>query len=372
MRVLAISSYGGLGGSELSLSAFLEHRPADVDARALLVSDGGLRARLAALGIPVAVASGYEGRPTARRLGRFTRSLLRLLSRDRPDVIWAMGQKGALLAAPAAHRARLPLVWHKVDFSWDRTLAVPVAAVSDGVVAVSEAAAEALGPLRPARLLGVVWPPVTLDPALAARPDPARPAIGTLARLVPYKGHHHILAAAALLLPEFPGLRVVLAGPAAREYPDYPRELERRAAQLGLAERVELPGFASAPEVLERLSVFVNATYRDEQGFGLEGLSGAMLEASWVGVPVVATRGGGTAEGVLDGETGTLVEPASPTALAAAIAPYLRDPELAARTGAAGRRFARERFAPAAASRRLFELIGSVVQRSSGCGTTRM
>jgi glycosyltransferase involved in cell wall biosynthesis len=362
MRVLAVSSYGGLGGSELSFAAFLEHRPSEVEARALLVADGGLRQRVAELGIAVAVASGYDGRPTARRLGRFSRSLLALIARDRPEVIWAMGQKGALLAAPAAHRARLPLVWHKVDFSWDSTLAMPVAALCDGVVAVSEAAAEALGPLRAARLLGVVGPPVTLAPALAAHPDPARPAIGTLGRLVPYKGHHHILAAAALLAPEFPELRVVLAGPPAGEYPGYPRELERRAAELGLAERVELPSFVPAPEVLERLSVFVNATFRDEQGFGLEGLSGAMLEASWVGVPVVATRGGGTAEGMIDGETGTLVESPTAAALAAAIAPYLRDPELAARTGAAGRRFARERFAPAAASRRLFELIGSVVR----------
>lgn len=362
MRVLAISSYGGLGGSELSFAAFLEHRPPEVEARALLVSDGGLRGRVAELGIPVAVAAGYEGRPTARRLGRFTRSLLALIAGDRPDAIWAMGQKAALLAAPAAHSAHLPLVWHKVDFSWDRSLAMPVAALSDGVVAVSEAAAEALGPLRLGRLLGVVGPPVTLDAALAANPDPARPAIGTLGRLVPYKGHHHILAAAALLLPEFPELRVVLAGPPAGEYPGYPRELERLAAELGMAERVELPGFVAAADVLERLSVFVNATFRDEQGFGLEGLSGAMLEASWVGVPVVAVRGGGTAEGVLDGETGTLIESPTDAALAAAIAPYLRDPRLAARTGDAGRRFARERFAPEAASRRLFELIGSVVR----------
>jgi glycosyltransferase involved in cell wall biosynthesis len=361
MRVLAISSYGGLGGSELSFAAFLEHRPPEVEARALLVADGGLRERVAELSIPMAVASGYEGRPTAQRLARFSRSLLPLLARDRPDVIWAMGQKGALLAAPAARLARVPLVWHKVDFSWDRALAAPVATLSDGVVAVSQAAAEAVGPLRRARLLGVVGPPVMLDPTLK-RPDPAWPTIGTLGRLVPYKGHHHILAAAALLLPDFPELRVVLAGPPAGEYPGYPQELERRAAELGLSERTELPGFVPASQALGRLSVFVNATFRDDRGFGLEGLSGAMLEASWLGVPVVATRGGGTAEGVLDGETGTLVESATPAALAAAIAPYLRDRELAARTGAAGRRFARARFAPAAASRRLFELIGSVVR----------
>jgi glycosyltransferase involved in cell wall biosynthesis len=88
-----------------------------------------------------------------------------------------------------------------------------------------------------------------------------------------------------------------------------------------------------------------------------------MLEASWAGIPVVATRGGGTAEGLLDGETGTLADSDGPVALAEAIRPYLSDPELARRTGAAGRRFARERFHPEAVSRRLFELLAVLARR---------
>jgi glycosyltransferase involved in cell wall biosynthesis len=362
MRVLALSSYGGTGGSELTFAAFLEHRPQHVEARALLVSDGPLTEVLAGIGIETAAGTGYEGRPTAAALGRFARSLGGLLDRDRPDVVWAMGQKGALLAAAACRAKGVPLVWHKVDFSWDRSLAKPVALAVDGVVAVSEAVAEALGPLR-GKLLGVVWPPVTLDPQLRASPDPEAPAIGTLGRLVPYKGHHLIVRAAALLADEFPSLRVVLAGDTAPQYPGYRGSLLELAADSGLGERVEVPGFLPAPEVLGRLNVFVNATYRDEDGFGLEGLSGAMLEASWAGIPVVATRGGGTAEGLVDGETGTLIDTASPEALAGAIGPYLRDPDLAARAGAAGRDFAHARFAPNVASKRLFDLLAKVTPR---------
>ena len=362
MRVLALSSYGGTGGSELTFAAFIRHRPAHVDVRALALGPGELARVLSEQGTPTAVARGYEGRPTARRLGRFTRSLLPLLERERPDVIWAMAQKAALMAAPAARLAGVPLVWHKVDFSWDSSLAIPVAAAVDGVVGVSNAAVAALGPLRERRLLGVVGPPITLDPALAASPDPARPAIGTLGRLVPYKGHHLLIEAGAQLRERYADLRVVLAGSPAPEYPDYPERLERLARELGMTDAVELPGFVPATEVLPRLSVYVNATFRDEEGFGLEGLSGAMLEASWVGLPVVATRGGGTAEGVVDGETGTLVDGSDPRALAAAIGAYLDDPELSARTGAAGRRFAQERFAPERASRRLFELLAAVAR----------
>jgi glycosyltransferase involved in cell wall biosynthesis len=365
MKVLAISSYGGLGGSELSFATFLEHRPPEVDARALVVGDGGLPGLLAEDGLRPRVALGYEGRPTAARLSRFTRSLLRLLDDERPDLIWAMAQKATLLSLPAARLRRVPIVWHKVDFSWDRELAVPVAAAVDGVVSVSAAASEVLGPLRGRRLLGVVGPPVTLDEAVDVRPNAERPTIGTLGRLVPYKGHHDIIEAAALLRPEFPTLRVVLAGAEAPEYPGYRASLLGLARERGLAGDLELPGFEPALDVLSRLTVFVNATYRDPSGFGLEGLSGAMLEASWAGLPVVATRGGGTSEGVIDGQTGTLLHERGPEGLAAALAPYLRDPALAARAGQAGRRFARARFAPEPAARRLFGFLSLVVHTRS-------
>ena len=83
-----------------------------------------------------------------------------------------------------------------------------------------------------------------------------------------------------------------------------------------------------------------------------------MLEASWAGVPVVATGGGGTGEGVMDGRTGTLV-PEAARLIADAVADYLRDRGLAARTGSAGMEFARARCAPEPASRRLFELLAA-------------
>jgi glycosyltransferase involved in cell wall biosynthesis len=75
-----------------------------------------------------------------------------------------------------------------------------------------------------------------------------------------------------------------------------------------------------------------------------EGLSNVLLESMAAGVPVVATRVGGTPEAVEHGETGLLVAPADPQGLAEAIAGLLRNPELAARLAAAGRRSVRERF----------------------------
>jgi glycosyltransferase involved in cell wall biosynthesis len=367
MRILAVSSYGELGGAELSLAAFAAHRPADVELRALLVSGGGLSELLLELGVPVWTGSGYEGRPTPARLARFTRRFDALMASWPPDVVWATGQKAALLCAPACRRRGVALAWHKVDFSWDRILARPLAAAATGVVAVSSAVTEALGPWQGRRPIYIVGPPVQLGEDVVSQPDPRHPCIGTLARLVPYKGHHFIIEAAARLSEEFPCLRTVLAGGEAAEYPGYRDELVSLARRRGLEDRVELPGFVRPVDRLLRdLTVFVNATYRDTEGFGLEGLSGAMLEASWAGVPVVATRGGGTAEGVLDGRTGTLVDRADPEELAAAIAPYLRDAELRQRTGHEARNFTHLRFAPAAVAERLYAALANISRVPGG------
>ena len=353
MRVLFVAPYGVVGGAELSLFTFLGLAPADVEVRALLVTDGPLRERLAGLGVPAWVASGYDGPPDPRRVGRFTRSLVGLLDRWRPDVVWALGPKGALLAAPGCRLRGVPVVWHKVDLSWDRELAKPLAAAVDGVIAVSDGAAAALGPLR-GKLLAIVPPPVTLARDLAAPLDGPL-TIGTLARGAPYKGHERIVRAAALLSAEFPGLRVLASCGPVEEYPGHRESLLALAGELGLGGRVELPQWVDdRVDLLRELTVFVTATYRDESGFGFEGLSTAMLEAAWAGLPVVASAGGGTAEGLIEEETGRLVPEADPALLAEAIGPYLRDPALRVRTGAAARAFARERFAPEVVAPKLF------------------
>jgi glycosyltransferase involved in cell wall biosynthesis len=366
MKLLVVSSYGGLGGAELALAEFLRNRPPNVEAAALLIEDGPLRGRLQQRGISTWVAEGYSGRPSPLQLARFTRSLLGLLEQTDPDVVWGNGLKAAYMAVPACRLKRVPLVWLKVDFSLDAVLTRPLAAAVDGVVAVSNAVAAGLGPLRARRLLAVIGPPIRLPRDLHLVPRRRPPTIGTLASLIPIKGQRHIIEAAGLLSQEFPDLKVVLAGAASSDYPDYPEELRRVAERVGMAAGVELSGFVDeVSEVLKRLTVLVNATYRDDHGFGREGLGAAVLEASWAGLPVVVTTGGGSCEAVRDGLTGTLVDPEDPAALARAIAPYLRDPELARATGEAGQRFVREHFSPETLSRRLFGTLSEAAERGS-------
>ena len=356
LRVLAISSYGGVGGSELATVDFIAHRPPGVEVDALLVSGGQMQSLLE---VPTWVAHGYVGRPGPDELRRFTRSLVPLLRERRPDVVWAVGSKAALLSAAACRITRTKIVWHKVDFAWDRQLTRPIGLAVDGVTAVSHALVDALGPLRERRYLGRVTPPLRLAREVAPLDGGAPPTIGTVARLVPYKGIHHMLRAGALLAEEFPDLRVVIAGGAAREYPDYPAKLEALAHELGMRERVELLGHVhDVAGVYDRIGVFLSATYLDDEGFGLEGLGAGILEASWARRPVVVARAGGSVEAVEDGVSGTLVDSAEPAALAAGVRPYLRDPDLARRTGTAGREYALRRgIEPREASARMFDLL---------------
>jgi glycosyltransferase involved in cell wall biosynthesis len=70
----------------------------------------------------------------------------------------------------------------------------------------------------------------------------------------------------------------------------------------------------------------------------------AAVEAEAMEVPVVATSVGGVPEAVNNNETGILVPPNDPNAVAVAIAKLLNDPELAARLGKAGREYVRANY----------------------------
>lgn len=351
---------GQLGGAELAALTLLEHAPPDVRLEAFVLAPGPAVARLEALGVAVSVDT-LVGRPSPQRAARFHRAFRRLLARLDPDVILAVGIKPTFLCVAGARMARIPIVWQKVDFAYDGRFAGSLARICSGVVPASEAVAAAV---PDGRVLGVVPPPVRLPESYRAAGNPAPPAIGSAGMLVPYKGHEHVIEAAARLSESVPDLRVLIAGGPTPAAPGYESELHDAANRWDVAERVELMGHVDRIEdVLDRLSVFVSATHRDEKGFGHEGMGAAMLEASWAGLPVVATSGGGAPEAVRDGVTGTLVPPAEPERLAEAIGRYLGDPAAAREAGEAGARFAREHFRPASLGPRLFELLREAARR---------
>jgi glycosyltransferase involved in cell wall biosynthesis len=178
-----------------------------------------------------------------------------------------------------------------------------------------------------------------------------RPLVLTLARLDWQKGLPYLLQAAAMV----PEAIFLLAG-------DGPERaaLETQAQALNLNDRVVFLGFRDdIPDLLAACDMFVLPSL-------VEGFPLAVMEAAAAGKPVIATAIGGTEEAVLHGETGLLVPPADPTALAAAVRNLLADPALAGRLAAAGKARAQREFAAETMVRRVTEVYEEVLAAREG------
>jgi glycosyltransferase involved in cell wall biosynthesis len=109
--------------------------------------------------------------------------------------------------------------------------------------------------------------------------------------------------------------------------------IERRSAELGIAERVRFAGPMALDDLLPR--------YREYDLFVLptlpgEGIPRVLLEAMAAGLPVVTTRVAGIPSLIRDGENGLLVDAPSPDAVAAAVERIVASPELRRRLIAGG------------------------------------
>jgi sugar transferase (PEP-CTERM/EpsH1 system associated) len=161
--------------------------------------------------------------------------------------------------------------------------------------------------------------------------------IGTVGRLDAVKDQLGLIEAFCCLRQQLPQwrdrLRLVLVGEGAQR-----KALEAKITSAGLASYVQLLGNRTdVAALLGEFDIFALSSIA-------EGMPGALLEAMAAGLPVVATRVGGVGEVVVDGVTGTLVEPGNPAALAQALRGYVEDESRRAEHGCAGRQHVEQRF----------------------------
>ena len=162
------------------------------------------------------------------------------------------------------------------------------------------------------------------------------PLAGYVGRIERRKGLEDLLAAAAIIVRDNAAVRFVIAGVA--NDANYMTAIEDLASSLGIRDRVLFIGYRDdVPRVLSQLSVSVLPSLS-------EGLSNTLLESMAAGAPMVATRVGGSAEAMRDGENGLLIEPSDPQSLAGAIKTLLHDSALASRLGSAARQTIVDRF----------------------------
>lgn len=289
----------------------------EVRAEGIAVHDLGKRARWDALGALI-------------RLGRLVRS-------RRPDAVLAYMNLANLYSAALRWIAPgIPVVWGirsaMSDFrayDWTSSLGSGLEVLASrapaAIVANSEAARrQCVGRGMDGRRLLVI--PNGID-CEAFRPDPAgrervrrgwgvpagAPLVGTIARLDPVKGHPTFLRAAALLAAAREDVRFVCVGDGP---PEYRSELSRLAGELGLGARLTWAGPCKADAALHgALDVSVLSSDAGES------FPNVIAEAMACGVPCVATDSGDASRIV--GDTGVVVAPGDPAALAAGISGLL-------------------------------------------------
>lgn len=238
----------------------------------------------------------------------------------RPRAVFVHHMGPLLYGGAAAMLARVPRLVHVEHDAWhyaeagSRTLMRWCArAFRPKLVAVSDQVARTLGEIVPGRAIRVVAPGIDTERFLPASRrearrrlgcDPDATLVGSAGRLVPVKGHVHLIDALASLPAT---VKAVIAG-------DGPERdaLLGRAAERGVADRLHLLGHRDDLETFyPALDLFCLPSLA-------EGLPRTVLEAQSCGVPVAASDVGGLQQAICP-SSGRLVPAGDPARLAAAI-----------------------------------------------------
>src|SRR5678815_3546674 len=159
------------------------------------------------------------------------------------------------------------------------------------------------------------------------------PVIGNVAALVPHKGQHYLIDAAAIAVRQVPDARFVIVGEG-----ELHGALEEHIRHKHLERHVFLAGFRTdVIELTKAFDLFVMSSIT-------EGMCTALVDAMAASKAAVATSVGGIPEVMVDGETGFLVPPRDHAAMADRIVFLLKNADFRAQMGAAALARARERF----------------------------
>jgi glycosyltransferase involved in cell wall biosynthesis len=373
MRIVHLTASAFFGGPERQMLGLASALPSDYASTFLSFSEGG-RCRPF---LTAARAAGFDAAELASYAPNFRASIRELsafLRGNFADALVTHGYKSNLLGRSAARRTGIPVVSVSRGWTGENLKVRCYEAMDrvhlrfmDRVVCVSGRQAEKV------RQAGVAPERVRVIRNAArlrafSDPDPAAgerlrelaggdgPIVLAAGRLSPEKGFDTLVEATARLTHAVPTARVTLFG----EGPERPR-LERRAAELGIRDRFVMPGFRDDLDaLLPWADVLVLPSLT-------EGLPNVALEASAAGVPVVASAVGGTPEVVVNGQTGFLVPPGDPTALAGRIGDLLVRPDWARAFGTAGRQRMEEHFSFEGQARAYRSLFDELVRSPAVC-----
>ena len=308
---------------ELAIMSGLVKRGHRVHALVSGWNDGDFPARLDAAGIPYTVA--FTGKITARKpawmfdtlrhLPGARRNARRLVRALHPDVVIACN-RDALVLLTGVFRG-VPVLYHVHEALTPAWVTV-LSRIAERFVTVSRSTAERL------LVAGVGQDRVTVAPNGVARLGSAHPrteryppVVGICGQVGPWKGHDDLFDALSLVASRGISFDVRVFG---RGDDDYIASLNERAESGGLAGRIQWMGFEVDTDRMYAGLDLLAVPSRSDDPFPT-----TVLEAGVRGLPVIGTLKGGIPEMIDDGETGFLVPPQDPAALADALSLILVD-----------------------------------------------
>lgn len=384
-RILYAHHVAALGGAEISLSELLRglDRTRFVP-RAVLPGPGLLTERLQALNVPVDFLPLRRFKRTCHPLTlvryavnwAFTvPRLAAYIRHHRCDLVHANSTHAQLYVGPAARLAGRPCLWHVRDRLPFACLGRWLSRFSTGIIAVSQAVAEELITAGiPRQKVVTLWngvDPEVFHPSVAGitlRQELGVPpeafVVVLAAQLVPWKGQRLLLEAAPELLRQVPSAYLLLVGEDLfSDHPGYRAELQARAVELGLTERLFFLGYRrDMPAVLAAADVVVCAS-------AWEPFGRTLIEAMSLGKPVVTTDAGGPRDIVVPGETGRLIPVGDAAALATALIELAQDPDRVRAMGRQGRERVLKHFSLAEHVRRMEEVYALTLSHRPRMGS---
>ena len=299
---------------------------------------------------------------------RALRALVALMRAERPDIVHAHMPISGFLARVAARIAgvrRVAYTCHGFLFNqpsrWERRAASLLlewlgGRLTDTYMTVSSEEADDARRLlisRRAIAIGNGRDPALFHPDPAARArlrtelgtPPDRVVVVAISRLVRHKGYPELVLA-------MDGLDAELWVVGERLPSDRGEDMDAYFAASSLGDRLRRLGYREdIPAILAAADIFALPSH-------FEGLPMSIIEAMLTALPVVATDIRGPREQVVHGETGLLVPPMRVPELATALRRLAADENLRARTGAAGRARALQRYDETRVVARTLDLLG--------------
>lgn len=334
---------GGVGGAQAYVGSLLPALVPDFDVVVAAHGEGPLQAVAEAAGARYVPLRWVRRALSWRDLLGLV-ELIRLFWRERPQIVHANTSKAGVLGRVAAWLTRVPVrvftvhAWAFAQYSgmparlylWAERL---VRSLTTVIICPSQDTQAAGLAARTCDRSGSVVIPnaVDVEHAPVAQHEALVPTIVSVGRL--HEPKDFLTLARALGRLAQGSFKALFVG----DGPDR-AAVEQELRHGGLDDAVSITGErADVPELLAGADVFVLSSLS-------ECMPISVLEAMAAGLPVVASAVGGVPEVVVEGETGALVPPGDPEALAAALAPLIADPGLRERIGAAGRVRALEHF----------------------------